>query len=108
MDVTPPPGAKSAVAASGNATPVDKIIVTEDDITDRPYRVLADLEVTVSKPGLLDSDPTPEMIDDALKEEAGKLGADAVVLVRYGTVGVGVWSWGELEGRGRAVQFVDE
>ncbi|MCP5114685.1 MAG: hypothetical protein GY953_27975, partial [bacterium] len=67
-----------------------------------------DLEVTVSKPGLLDSDPTPEMIDDALKEEAGKLGADAVVLVRYGTVGVGVWSWGELEGRGRAVQFVDE
>jgi len=31
--------------------------------------------------------------------------ADAVVLVRYGTVGIGASSWVTLEGRGRAVQF---
>jgi hypothetical protein len=108
VDVEPPAGANAAVAVATKTTAPDDIIVTEDDITDRPYRVLADLEVTVSKPGLLDKDPTSEMIDNALREEASKLGADAVVLTRYGTVGVGVWTWGKLEGRGRAVEFVDE
>ena len=45
------------------------------------------------------------MVREKLKEEAAKLNADAVVLIRYGTVGVSLWSWGSLEGRGRAVKF---
>jgi hypothetical protein len=32
-----------------------------------------------------------------LRKEAAKLGADAVVLVRYGSIGVSAFSWGSLD-----------
>jgi hypothetical protein len=82
-----------------------KIIITEADITDRPYKVLGDISVTVNKTTIFDRDPTREVAAQRLKEEAAKLGADAVILVRYGTVGIGLLSWGSLDGKGRAVAF---
>ena len=81
------------------------IIVTPDDISDRPYRALDDLSVTVAKWTIFDADPTPAKVDEALRAKAAKLGADAVILVRYGTVGIGAFTWGKLEGKGRAVVF---
>ena len=82
-----------------------QIIVTENDITDRPYKSLGDISVTVKKVTIFDHDPTREKVAEALREEAAKLGADAVVLVRYGTVGIGLTSWGIMDGQGRAVAF---
>ena len=79
--------------------------MTQDDITDRPYRALDDLSVTVAKWTIFDADPTPAKVDQALRAKAAKLGADAVILVRYGTVGIGAFTWGKLEGKGRAVVF---
>ena len=78
-----------------------KILLSEKDVTDRKYKTLAELEVTVNKTTIFHADPTREMVRAKLKEEAAKLNADAVILVRYGTVGIGVWSWGSLEGRGQ-------
>jgi hypothetical protein len=89
------------------ATPKSEILVTEDDITDKKYRVIGDISVDVNKTTIFDSDPTPAHVDEKLREEAYKLGADAVVLVRYGSVGIGLMSWGTLEGKGRAVAYVD-
>jgi uncharacterized protein YbjQ (UPF0145 family) len=40
-----------------------------------------------------------------LRAEAAKLGADAVIQVRYGNVGVSLMSWGSLDGKGRAIVF---
>lgn len=104
-EVTPATGASGAavVAPTDPAT----ILLTEDDITNRSYRVLADLEVTANKTTLFNKDPTPADIDRRLRDEAAKLGADAVILVRYGTVGVSLFSWGSLDGQGRAVKFVN-
>jgi len=82
------------------------IIVTEADITDRKYKALGDIEVTVNKTTIFHSDPTPEKVKEELQKEAAKLGADAVILVRYGTVGVSFMSWGSLNGKGRAVIFL--
>lgn len=81
------------------------VVVTENDITDRPYRSLGDIEVTVRKWTLFDADPTKEKVAEALREKAAGMGADAVILVRYGTVGIGAFSWGQMDGNGRAVQF---
>jgi hypothetical protein len=86
-------------------TPQEKILLTEGDFADRPYKVLSDLSVTVNKTTIFHADPTKEMVNTKLKEEAAKLGADAVTHVRYGTVGVSMMSWGSLDGKGRAVQF---
>ena len=47
------------------------------------------------------------MVDDELRKEAAKIGADAVILVRYGTVGISFMSWGSLDGQGRAVAFTE-
>ena len=102
--------APDAMAATGDTrapTEIGAILVTQDDIADRPYTVLGDLEVTVNKMTLLHPDPTRESIDAELREEAAKIGADAVILVRYGTVGISFVSWGSLDGQGRAVAFTD-
>jgi len=84
------------------------IIITEKDITDKKYKILGDIEVTVNKSTIFHSDPTPQMVNEKLQKEATKLGADAVVLVRYGTVGVSFVSWGSLNGKGRAIAFIDQ
>lgn len=67
--------------------------------------MLADIEATVNKTTIFHDDPTPQLVNEKLREEAAKLGADAVILVRYGTVGVSLMSWGSLDGKGRAVVF---
>jgi len=81
------------------------VLLTENDITDRPYRVLQDLKVTVRKQTLFSPEPTREKVAEKLRRKAAALGTDAVILIRYGTVGMGIIGWGELEGRGRAIKF---
>lgn len=75
-----------------------------DDIT-RPYRSLGEITVNVKKTTVFNADPTREQVNEKLKEQAAALGADAVILVRYGEVRVAALSWGSLEGRGRAIKF---
>ena len=77
----------------------------EGDITDRTYTVLGDIKVTVNKTTIFNKDPSPALVDEELREKAAKMGADAVILVRYGTVGVSMMSWGSLDGQGRAIKF---
>lgn len=103
-EVTPATGSGSAALPASDPAAIQ---LTEDDITDRAYRVLADLEVTANKTTLFNRDPTREDIDRRLRDEAAKLGADAVILIRYGTVGVSLFSWGSLDGQGRAVKFTN-
>jgi len=42
-----------------------------------------------------------------LRTEAAKLGVDAIVLLRYGSIGVSAYSWGSLDGKGRTVRFTE-
>ena len=84
----------------------DNILITKDDITDRPYEVIEDIKASYSKTTLFHEDPTTAHIDSKLKYRASKLGADAIIFVRYGTVGISFASWGTLEGSGRAIKFI--
>ena len=84
------------------------VIVTTTNITNRKYRVIGDIDATVNKTTIFHSDPTRQLVNEELKKGAAALGADAVILVRYGTVGVGLLSWGSLDGKGRAVAFTDK
>lgn len=83
----------------------ENIKITEGDITDRTYQSLGDISVTVNKTTIFHPEPTRELVNIKLKEEAAKLGADAVIHVRYGSGGVSLMSWGSLDGKGRAVEF---
>ena len=98
--------APNAPSMSGKAHRApEQILLTQNDILSRRYTTLGDVSVTVRKVSIFDNDPTPAAVNMALKEKAAEMGADAVVLVRYGTVGISFMSWGELEGNGRAVVF---
>jgi hypothetical protein len=105
--VSPVLGAAPTASAAAKPAPrsASQITVSENDITDRPYRALGDISVTVSKWTIFDADPTRAKVNEALQEKAAALGADAVILARYGTVGLGVFTWGKLDGNGRAVAF---
>jgi hypothetical protein len=106
--VTPTPGATPSSANADTKLPAkspNQVMLTESDITDRPYQSLGDIKVDLQKWGAFDKDPTHEMVAEALKKKAAEMGADAVVLVRYGTLGIGLFTWGEMDGQGRAVVF---
>ncbi len=98
---TPPKDARPAKSP-------DQVILTDGDITDRPYEVLKDIDVTVSKPNIFADDPTQAQVAAELKKKAAEMGADAVVFVRYGALGMGMFNWGEMKGRGRAVVFTQK
>ena len=102
-----PQGAVTPASAPTNRapTPPDRVILFEGDIPDRPYEALGDISVTVNKITIFHPDPTKDMVARQLREEAAKLGADAVIHVRYGTIGIGVASWGSLDGKGRAIFY---
>jgi hypothetical protein len=97
--------AKGAPAAARPAKSAADVIVSESDISNRTYTVIGDISVTVNKTTIFHPDPTRELVNEELRKEAAARGADAVVLVRYGTVGISLLSWGSLEGKGRAVSF---
>tara|TARA_B100000795_G_C22593271_1_gene358293 strand:+ start:255 stop:638 length:384 start_codon:yes stop_codon:yes gene_type:complete len=84
------------------------IVITETDMSDRNYTVAGDISVTVNKTTIFHKAPTRQMVNEKLREEALKIGADAVILVRYGSVGMTGWSYGSLNGKGRAVVFSDK
>jgi hypothetical protein len=99
-----------AWAQSHEAHRTWQVFVTEENV-ERAYRVLADLEVTLGSRSIFVSDPTRQMVAAKLREEAAAIGADAVIFVRYGVVGLDIGGWrgsyGRLDGRGRAIAFVD-
>jgi uncharacterized protein YbjQ (UPF0145 family) len=98
-------------ATTANAKPEVKklpaqVTITDTDVVDRKYESLGDISVTVNKTTAFHPNPTQELVNDKLREKAAEMGADAVVLVRYGSVGISLMSWGSLEGKGRAIKFV--
>lgn len=105
--VSPVAGAEPSTSQAVAPTNPASVKITTGDITDRPYRSLGDISVTVSKWTIFDPDPTPAQVDVALKEKAAKLGANAVILVRYGALGIGAFTWGKLDGNGRAIAFTN-
>lgn len=99
-------GATAGQTTTAAKTPVNAIVVSDADIVGRKYESLGDVTVNVNKTTVFHPNPTQELVNERLKEKAHELGADAVILVRYGQGGISLLSWGSLEGKGRAIRFV--
>jgi len=97
---------KTEVKSDRKATEPKNVILTREDITDRAYKAIADIKVVVRRLFLPDPDPT-QAEADLIQTTAAALGADAVVLVRYGSSGITLTTWGTLESQGRAVYFTE-
>lgn len=87
-----------------NVVTPEKVVISELDI-DRPYTMIGDVSTTFTQMTPLNAAPTKELVDAKLKIEAAKIGADAIIYVRYNKLG-GTWkSWSSMEGKGQAVKF---
>lgn len=82
------------------------VLLTDGDMPGRKYASVGDVTVTVNKTTIFHPDPTREMVNEKLREKGAELGADAVIFVRYGNGGISFVSWGSLEGKGRAIKFL--
>lgn len=83
-----------------------KVIISEDSLPGRRYRVIGPVEVSVKKLSILNKDPTKEQANDALAEWARNNGADAVINVKYSS-GIGLWTWGYFDADGTGVRLID-
>ncbi|WP_448206293.1 hypothetical protein [Azospirillum sp. sgz302134] len=103
-----PEGVESAAsAAPRKIKSPDDVIIRETDVTNRPYRVIGVVEGYGRSITLLSSDPTRADVDEALRVEAARQGADAVIQVKYVTERTGLASRGLMTGTGRAVVFLN-
>ena len=93
---------------SDQSESLQDIIITESDMSSRNFTVVGDMSVTVNKTTIFNKTPTRQMVNEKLRNEAFKIGADAVILVRYGSPGMSLWSYGSLNGKGRAIVFLDK
>jgi len=67
-------------------------MITDRDIVDRRYESLGDISVTVNKTTIFHAEPTREMVNIKLQEKAARIGADAVISVRYRNPGLSLTS----------------
>jgi hypothetical protein len=79
--------------------------LSENDITDQPYRVIGDVSVRVRKVGVIDRPPIKQKVQNALRNKAAGMGADAVIEVRADAGMLGGFG-GSVTGTGKAVQFI--
>lgn len=85
--------------------PAAHVIVREEDFPERAYSALGEVTATVTTAAPLTAAPTRDAVNQRLREEAAKLGADAVILVRYTAPEPGFFGAGTVTGRGRAIRF---
>ena len=91
----------------GNEVDPAKILISTGDIEDKIYTLLGRLKVSVNKTTVFHSDPTIEQVNMKLKDEASKIGADAVINVIYDGPKITLISWGTLDGECDAVKYED-
>jgi hypothetical protein len=82
--------------------------VVAGDITDRPYRVVGQIETGVKKLTMFSKDPSEAKVYTELWERGKKMDADAVVNATYGDPRVTAMSWGSRKAKGQAIKFLTD
>jgi len=84
------------------------IAVSESTAVERPHTTLGSIRASARSISLMSSDPTRADVDEALRQEAGKVGADAVVGVTYHYERTGLKSRGLLTASGTAIRYTGD
>lgn len=83
-----------------------KVLIAEDSLPNRKYKQIGPIEVSVKKLTIFHADPTKEQANEALRERARIIGADAVINVTYKS-GIGLMTWGYIDANGTGVKLAD-
>ncbi len=90
------------------APPVDPTIgvpVYPGDLRDMPYVVVGPVKASAGKMTPFSNDADQAALYRALWRKAQKMGADAVINVRYGDAHVSAFSWGKTNITGTAIKL---
>jgi len=74
--------------------------------TERPHRVIGDVKASKGATFVWSKSPEMSEGEDALRKNAAKMGADAVIDVKLDR-GVSMWSWKAVKGTGTAIAWED-
>ena len=96
VDTLPAPTASAAT----------QVLISEAGLSDRKFKVLGPIDVSVKKLTVFHKDPTKQQANEALVEKARLLGADAVINVTYAS-GIGFTTWGYIDAKGTAVKLTE-
>ena len=97
IDAEPDPAAQS----------ITEVLISEGNLSNRRYRVLGPIDVSIKKLTVFHKDPTKQMANEALTAKARAMGADAIINVTY-TSGVGLSTWGYIDAYGTGVKLLDQ
>lgn len=97
--------AQTIVAAPPHISNFDGFIVTEGDISDRPYTELGTVTAKAGKLTWVSRNPDRGDVDMKLRDKARAMGADAVVRVQYTPTGASAMSWGGIKAEGLAIKY---
>lgn len=86
-----------------DSTLANGVLVTSSDVSTCPYRLVEPVTISVTEDYAADS---RAKIFQKFRDQAIKLGADAVVLVTKGGSHMTMWAWTRREYTGRAVRYV--
>jgi hypothetical protein len=100
-----PASAQTIVAAPPHTSVVNGFIVTEGDISDRPYVPMGTVTAKAGKFSWVSRNPDHSDVDRKLREKAQQMGADAVIRVRYTPTGASLMSWGGIKAEGMAIRY---
>ena len=89
---------------SDDSTFESGILVTSADVTTCPYRLVQPVRIDVTEDYNADTRPK---IFGKLRDQARRVGADAVVRVEKGKSHMTAWAWNRREYTGRAIRYVD-
>jgi hypothetical protein len=105
QNINPPPPVVPPTYVQIRQMPVP---VTAMDVTDRPYRVIAEVRTNVRQASRFHPAPSEAKVYRELWERARKLGADAVVNARYGESIPGGWAYAQRKASGQAIKFLTD
>jgi hypothetical protein len=103
-----PTGAGALPTKLTHAHNAGEILVSEGDGPNRPYTIVGDVRAWARSATGWSSNPTRADVDEALRDSAFKVGADAVIQVHYrmGRAGLaGIFPRGKMTGEGYAIVF---
>lgn len=99
----------SSNVKSDSASALDSsvpVLISETTLSEKNYQEIGPIEVSIKKLTAFHKDPTKEQANEALKEKARAIGANAVMNVSYKS-GIGLTTWGYMDAKGTGVKIND-
>ena len=95
---------KEQAVETTKKTPAEKVVISELDILDRPYKIIGDVSA-IDTSSMPFSKPTQLDATIKLREAASAMGADAVIYVTYSKKEGSMMSGSGIEAKGKAIKF---